>query len=292
MSIEADPAVSARWPEFPGHLRETFEGRDAIDRCARVRLLVREASVTVEVILPDGRVATRSVSRREDVVPTLEALLLMPQRNAPVETPALEAPVPSSTNPYPSPQEASFGLVAPERDVLAPSSGRPPSRVRIELSVATGARIGDGQASVGFGAFSFLDLSGWLIGFQGRADRYEAVASSDWSGWALELAVLGGRRFRFHGVGLDLDVGPALIPQGTTTLARPTGHGFTASTSSTVPRLLLGGRVSFSPRSTVHTFVGIDGELGPPRLGDDLPGAPALPVWTVGLTLGATVGTP
>jgi hypothetical protein len=49
--------------------------------------------------------------------------------------------------------------------------------------------------------------------------------------------------------------------------------------------------VSFSPGSTVHTFVGIDGEVGPSRLGEDLPHAPQLPVWTVGLALGATVGT-
>jgi hypothetical protein len=256
-------------------------------------------AITVEVVLPDGRSATRSVVRPEDVVPTLEALLLVPQRSAQVETPGLEAPrAASSANPFPSPQQASSAgtpdvafNAPPERDALAPQSGRPPSRVRIELSAVTGARVGVGQASAGAGVLSFLDLSGWLVGFQGRADRYEAVGSGDWSGWALEFAVLGGRRLRFHGVALDLTTGPGLIPQGTTTLARSTGHGFTASTSSTVPRLLLGARVSFSPRSTVHTFVGIDGEVGPPRLGDDLPGAPQLPIWTVGLALGATVGT-
>jgi hypothetical protein len=60
-----------------------------------------------------------------------------------------------------------------------------------------------------------------------------------------------------------------------------------------VPRLLLGARVNFSALSTLHTFVGIDGELGPPRAGDggDIPDAPRLPVWTLGLALGATVGT-
>src|ERR1700722_15345045 len=86
ISIEVDAALSARWPELPGQLRETFEGRDAIDRCARVRVSVRDA-IIVEGVLPDGRSATRSVARREDVVPTLEALLLVPQRNAQVESP-------------------------------------------------------------------------------------------------------------------------------------------------------------------------------------------------------------
>jgi hypothetical protein len=67
-----------------------------------------------------------------------------------------------------------------------------------------------------------------------------------------------------------------------------------ASSSSTVPRVLLGARLSFSARSTVHTFVGVDGDFGPARASDgsDLPVAARLPIWTFGLALGATVGTP
>jgi hypothetical protein len=100
-----------------------------------------------------------------------------------------------------------------------------------------------------------------------------------------------------------------VVPQGTTTLVTRSATAVnddaasspstaprlvTASTSSTAPRLLLGARVSFGVLSTLHTFVGIDGELGPARAGDgeNVPGAPRLPVWTLGLALGATVGTP
>jgi hypothetical protein len=106
--------------------------------------------------------------------------------------------------------------------------------------------------------------------------------------------VLVGRRFRFEDAALDLAAGPAAAMQGTSTFetrSATTGNTLTESSSSTVPRLLLGARVSFSALSTVHTFVGIDGELGPPRAGAELPGAPRLPVWTLGLALGATVGT-
>jgi hypothetical protein len=57
--------------------------------------------------------------------------------------------------------------------------------------------------------------------------------------------------------------------------------------------LLLGARVNFGALSTLRAFVGVDGELGPSRAEPtDVPGAPRLPVWTLGLALGATVGTP
>ena len=160
----------------------------------------------------------------------------------------------------------------------APSPGSS-THLGIELSALAGARIGDGQTSVGLGAVSFLDVSGWLVGFEGRVDRYRRVPD-DHSGGALELALLGGRRFRFQNLSLDVVVGPAAALQGTTTF------------SSTVTRLLLASRLNFPAHSSWRTFVGLDGEVGPTRAGDaDLPGAPRLPLWTLGLALGATVGT-
>jgi hypothetical protein len=305
VTIDAEASVSTRWPGLLNQVREAFEGRDDIDRCARVELRVRDASITVEVVLPDGRSAERPVSRREDVVPTLEALLLVPQRSAQAPTPSEASdprpppadpmPVPSSASP-PSTRTIAFDRdrAVSDRDGSAPLLGHPRSRLRIELSVATGARIGDGQTSVGLGALSFLELSGWLVGFEGRADRYQTLAGA-FSGGALELALLGGRRFRFHNMALDLTAGPAAVMHGTSTFSTtsPSGSNVTESSSSTVPRLLLGARVSFSALSTIHSFVGIDGELGPPAAGDeaDLPHEFRLPVWTLGLALGATVGT-
>jgi hypothetical protein len=309
MGIEAGSSVSARWPALVDSVRLAFEARADIDRCARVELTMRDASITVAVVLPDGRSTTRSVSRGEDIVPTLEALLLLPQRSAQTQTPAVEplvsdappasslsTPPSESSPPGPPEPPAAPGLAIRERDASAPSPGHLPSRLRIELSVITGARIGDGQTGVGLGALSLLDVSRWLVGFEGRADRYQTLAGGASPEGAFELAVLGGRRFRFQNVALDLTAGPAVVPQGTTTLethSAITGNGLTESTSSTAPRLLLGARVSFGALSMVHTFVGIDGELGPPRAGDgeDVPGAPRLPLWTLGLALGATVGT-
>jgi len=315
VEVQVDPHLTSRWPGLVSQVREALDMRDDIDRCARVLLSWHDTAVTVDVSLPDGRAAARSVSRREDVVPTLESLLLVPQRDpqaqsstpepsAPGPTPALPGPPPAST-PRSSTPPVVLGrsVGVPERDVLSQASGRNPSHLRVELSVVTGARIGDGQTGLGLGAISFLDLSGWLVGFEGRADRYRALASPEpgppsperpSDGGALELAGLVGRRFRFESVALDLTAGLAAAMQGTTTfVARPSSSGGTIqeSSSSTVPRLLLGTRVSFNALSTVHTFVGIDGELGPSRAGDTIPGAPRLPLWTLGLALGATVGT-
>jgi hypothetical protein len=186
-----------------------------------------------------------------------------------------------------------------------PPDAAAPSHLRVELSVATGARVGDGQTSLGLGALSFLDLSGWLVGFEGRFDRYQKVGDQksatpndaqgppDGASAALELAVLGGRRVRLGSVALDFLVGPAAALQGTSTSQVQTQAGTrTQSSSSTVPRLLAAFRLNLAASATLHPFVGLDGELGPARAGDDAPpGAPRLPIWTLGLALGATVGT-
>jgi hypothetical protein len=310
MAIEADVSVSVRWPWLLDRVREVFETRNDVDRCARVKLTSGGGSLSVEVTLPDGRSTARGVSRTEDVVPTLEALLLVPQRTAQVQTAPLDPPgtdSPPASSPSAPPAEASplsaqqvpsyFALAMPDRDAPSASLARHPSRLRIELSVLTGARIGDGQAGMGLGVLSFLELSGWLVGFEVRADRYQSLSGGPTDRGALELAVLGGRRFRFQSIAIDLTAGPALVPQGTTTFETrsATGGDVTQSTSSIAPRLLFGARVSFSALSTLHPFVGLDGELGPRRAGDgdglSVPGAPRLPLWTLGLALGATVGT-
>jgi len=194
LGIEVAPDLSARWPELASQLREAFRARDDIDQCARSKLRSHDASISIEVFLPDGRSATRTVARREDVVPTLESLLLVPQQterepasslepSAAQPSPALAAAAPPSppsgspTRTRDAPLRRSMAVA--ERDAAEPSAMRHASRLRIELSVVTGGRVGDGQAGVGLGAFSFLELSGWLIGFEGRVDRYRTLADAD-----------------------------------------------------------------------------------------------------------------
>jgi len=185
-------------------------------------------------------------------------------------------------------------MAVPERDEMEtrPAS-HAPSRLRIELSVLTEARTGDGQRSVGLGALSLLDVSGWLVGFEGHADRDQWIGGGD-AGAALALAALGGRRFRFQDLALDLVGGPAVALRGggRDTTVTPAGSMSSASSPGTVPRGLVGAHLVFGARAPFRIFVGVDGEFGPANApGDNSSEAFRLPVWTLGLALGATVGT-
>jgi len=99
LAVAVDPPLTTRWPGLLSDVRAAFDTRDDIDRCAQVRLKWRESAISVEVMLPDGRAAARSVSRRDDVVPTLESLLLVPQREDQSRTSTLEA---SESTPAPA----------------------------------------------------------------------------------------------------------------------------------------------------------------------------------------------
>ncbi len=319
IAVAVDASVRARWPELPERVREAFEARTDIDACARIELASNEGAIAVAVTLPDGRSALRQVSRWEDVMPTLEALLLVP-RPAAAEL-GLEASAPSIPGPAPAeamranaPTQAIQPTAVPVVPVHVAAGQRdemetrrasdPPSRLRIELSVLTEARIGDGYKSVGLGALSLLDIGGWLVGFEGRADRDERIGSGP-PGAALELAALAGRRLRFQNLALDFIGGPAVALRGggPDTRVNPTGGAtdtngaFAGSASSqsslgTAPRALLGAHLIIGARSSFRIFIGVDGELGPANApGDNPSDEPRLPVWTVGLALGATVGT-
>jgi hypothetical protein len=304
MAVEVDAGVRNRWPDLRQRVRDAFAARDDIDACARIELTLNETAIAVQVVLPDGRSASRSVSQREDVVPMLEALLLVPSGPEPAAEPA--------PPPAPTPDEAATGtpMVLPPGN-LAPAVREAPkrqptdsTRVGVELSVFADARMSDGEKGVGLGALSFLDLGGWLAGFEGHLERYQANAGGA-ARPALELAVLGGRRFRSGSIALDLFGGPAIALQGNSmsVTALPDGRKplnvmgappAEDTTSGTLPRALFGARLNFGAGSVLRTFVSIDGDIGP--AGEPIP-APAvtashLPAWSGGLALGATVGTP
>lgn len=159
--------------------------------------------------------------------------------------------------------------------------------------------------SLGAGMLSFLDVYGLLLGFQGRADGYRSLSGGD-PETALELAVLAGKRWQFDGAALDVVAGPGVamkgfvLSQSEAVHVSELGPGAVPPppppredpSSGPVPRLLLGARLGFAPRAVFRTFVGLDAELGPARRQDDTAlGSAGLPRFTLGLSLGATVGT-
>jgi hypothetical protein len=229
----------------------------------------------------------------------LEALLIIPaasrepmESSAPSASPASAPSSGTATRPADAPPTRSDSAPVPSREASAPLPNLRPSQLRIELSAATGVRVGDGQAGVGIGVLSFIDISRWLLGFAGRLDKYRMLSGADSSG-ALELALLGGRRFWFRSMALDLAAGPGVALGGTTSFsAQSNGSDVSGAATNTVPRLVFEARLAFSALSIVHPFVGLDGDFGPPRSPDAaMLDAPRLPVWTLGLALGAAVGT-
>jgi hypothetical protein len=320
--VEADAQIRAHWPDLPAAIRAALDGREDLDTCARITVRVDRAGILVGVNLLDGRRASRTVSREEDVVPTLVALLLLPENHAAAPEAAVggAAGLPASADTAPRGAAtvtldvtgSAPAAEGPPRHLTAvatalpsaPSSATPSqhTRFRLELSLATGGRAGDGYRGLALGAITMFDVGGWLFGLQGAGAQYEHVDGGPGTS-SLLLAVLGGRRFRFEApstVSIDLAAGPALAVRGFGT--RYAVHAQAGSTGGQTPppaddgpwvRLVASAHVSLRARSVVRPFAGVDGEVAIGTWADTPDGTdPRLPTWTMGVVIGATVGTP
>lgn len=321
MIVGADAAVRDHWPDLVPTIESRLSTRADIDRCVHVDLRLVGNVIMVSVTLPDGRAASRALTNSDDVIPTLQGLLLVPElvgESAPLPSPAAVGATPSSTPRRPAIAATSSSTRAPphqnafvdqtpptQRDQLPTTAAA--RSLGIELSLFTGARLGDGQLGIGAGALSFVELDAWLIGFVGRADSYRPVTGGDRE-TALELAILAGRRFELGSMALDVSAGPGLAVKGSSSSQGEEVHHESSTNTDTppdvpppvlapeprsgpVPRVLLGARLGFGPRSVLRGFVGIDGEVGAELARSD-PSSARLPAYSAGLSVGATVGTP
>lgn len=298
-SVEADAAFTTRHPALLERLRGEMSRPD-VDTCARVQLLSTDATTTnVSVTLPDGRAATRTAHRPEDLLPVLQALLLVPEMPD-----ALVSPAPAPRRPPPSSRPRSVrvdGVRVPHVDHQpAPTA---PRSLGFELSLVGGPRLGGGQIAIGLGTLSFLEVHGFLVGFQGRADRYQTPLGGD-PETALELAALAGKRLHFSDFALDFTVGPAVAMKdlgvSNVEVARVDGQATPAPPpvpeargTGPVPRLVVASRAVFTPRDVLRTFAGVEATWGPER-GDqafESGSSTRFPRFTLGLVVGATVGT-
>ena len=279
LAVNVDPSVRARWPDLPATIRETFQPRADVDSCARIEVAAQGAAIGVDVVLPDGRTAARSVSRPEDILPALEALLLLP------DSAAADHAAGTTAKREAEAQAASPPTVA-RLEMPAPSIERP-SPFRIEIDMAGDVRGGKGSYGGGIGAL--LDIAHWLLGFQGRIERYVA-ADAGAATMALELIALGGHRFNLGtSRTLDLTLGPAValpgaaakVTQMAAQTAPPRVIVSQTNTDQVQVHLILGSRLTFRAQSLLRTFVQVDADVG----------EPGQPAWSVGLALGAAVGT-
>lgn len=301
VTVDADSGFVSRFPELLERIRSDLAARSDIDACARVALQAGHAdSIYVSVTLADGRSATRPAQRHEDVLPTLQALLLVPHAPPPLEAPLARK---TSVPPHLAIRPVASSTLQRAGDRATPLTPNvEPRTLGFELSLVGGPRMGEGQLAVGLGALSFLEVHGWLIGFQGRVDRYQMLLDGD-PEMALELAALAGRRLHFRHFALDLNAGPAVAMKG---LAFSNGDVAIVEAeerpgprpvpedpgTGPVPRLLLSARAGFSPRSVLRSFAGIEASVGPARAEENQnPETSRFPVFTLGLLLGGTVGT-
>ncbi|HEY6723568.1 MAG TPA: hypothetical protein VI197_06025 [Polyangiaceae bacterium] len=299
--VSADPAVSTRWPDLHERVRRSLGARRDIDRCARVHLRPNRDGLTLEVILQDGRSATRWLPSSEDVLPGLEALLLVP---SPSSSPSRSRVPPRSTlppaapvaKPPPAKQPTHREDPASVRDQgLAPEGARVDRRVGATLSLGGGARAGDGQVSSNLGAMALVIVSDWLAGFEARATSYEVPMSGHIPQSAVELTAVGGHRFGNGMFGVDLLLGPTLVVQQDVAVREErNGRVDHTHTSRFLPRVFAASRLTIGARSILSGFVGLEAAAGPSGTSDqDVTTALApLPVWMLGFVVGATVGVP
>jgi hypothetical protein len=304
LSVEADSDLRARHPELAPHVHRAFDGRSDVESCPRITLSLERSRIGVQVELPDGRSARRSLERSEDVVPTLEALLLVPEISTAGFEPARPIP-PAPAKPKrrtASRPEPVSEIPELDRGVASSSSKTfQPSLVRINLSGAVGARVGDGFVGATLGLSSFLEVSTWLVGLQARADQYKGASDSV---GVLELAVPIGKRVYLEPFALDLVAGPAFAWQGASMQSDVAAQApeqdapsdgvvreHIVSESGVEPRAFVGARLSFDALSSFHGFVAFDGDFALAENNDGPTGVPELPAWTLGLSVGSTVGT-
>lgn len=296
--VAADANVRRRWPELPEQIQQAFEERDDVDACARIDIAITGAAVIVKVTLPDGRTAARSVLRREDVLPALEALLLLPDSGGDDAPPAATNAAETAVKVARPERIAATVTIIPQPPPAPAAEGG--THLRIELGLGVEARAGDGQMGAGVGVASFLELAHWLLGFQARIDSYRLIGETSMSGasgsMALELDALVGRRFELGTTALDVVAGPALAMHGSVSMTAPVGSASTPMSpppdQQGLPRLVVSSRLTFRARAALRTFVQLDAELGRQRSSSQpLPDQADLPAWTAGLAIGATVGT-
>ncbi len=156
VTIEADAGFSQQYQNLLPRLQSELAARSDIDACAHVELAVLDQGlINVSVTLRDGRSASRGVASPEDVLSTVEALLLVPEP-ALVVAPAAESPSrPDSEGPSLAPKNLRFR----DAETFAPEAALRPRSLGIELSVVAGSRIGDGQFGYGGGVLSFVEVS-------------------------------------------------------------------------------------------------------------------------------------
>ena len=284
-TVEIDAGLLATWPTPRAEVDRLLATQQSLEPCAHVTLRRTQPGITIAVRLRDGRATERTVTSEQDVVPALTALLLLPE-DLHVSQRAQRAVVRDTRGSTRNPSTTEPTI---ERSV-AGSTAEAPASWGLEMSLFTAAAAGNGQVSLGAGALALLERHGWSLGFQARADAFD---SPDHTYATLGVMGVLGRRWRWEAVTLDALSGPALVILSSAIEEQGPEGVMRASTSRPAARWAAGGHLTFAPSWALRPFVGVQGDVGATGVAEGELAArlPRLPVWTLGLALGATVGT-
>jgi hypothetical protein len=143
VAIEADAGFRARFPGWLERIQSELSTRVDVDPCASVKLSVTtDTMISVSVTLPDGRTTSRRTGSTDDVLPTLEGLLLMP--DAAPATPAVLAKAPPVRAPR-APRAPRALWTRGESSNEPPSPAMSPRQIGFELSAIAGPASATGR---------------------------------------------------------------------------------------------------------------------------------------------------
>ena len=295
--MDVSPEVDRHWRDAIDAACSALHGA-AVDSTAHVRFSARGADLLVEVALADGRAASRRLSSTDALLPTLEALVVLPAAPA-----ASNAP-PSSAPPSAPPDEAAefrprITSVVPDNHSSGIEPSPPPVTTVPGLGIDLGGGFGGRIAAHGYlsaapGAFAELRLGSWLFGTQLRWDVIGGKSAPLVDVFEMETVLVGitvARRVRVGFGSVDVGLSPRLAVE---TQTFETGTDGEQSFAATDIRLGAFTRVSFGT-SAFRPMLEVDGDLSPSRLRRVAqldPRLPALPSWSAGLSAGVSWTAP
>lgn len=273
--VVRDPLPST-WAEAVDDVRVQLKRQGRFDACARLILTPVEEKILVQIVLADGRAASREVPTPKTLWRTVRAVLLLP----PV-TLSLARPRPASDGRKNWVDTAEPELHSPEN----------PSHAHFELGGGGSARVSGGPLYGGTGASAFADvlLDSWLIGVFGRWDVADAlVTAAPPGGFSMQsfgVGVLLGARMSIGGWSLDGTAGPDIVVDS----QEGDGPGDGIGGEADDVRLDVGLRLSGPSTSRLRFYLAADLDASPARIRRTAqidPGLPGLPAWSAGLTMG------
>jgi hypothetical protein len=266
------------------NLCDALADEGGVDPSAVIDLHASAGGMRVEVTLAEGRRAEREVGTPDELVPTVEALVLLPEVTRAAPAQAAAPPSPPSAAAPPSPPPAAETPPPPSAAVAEPA----PAATSLELGVAiTGHWSGaPGYVSSGMFVYAGARVNGWLIGLGLRWDAFDVALHPTLSGLEGESAgaslLLARTLFERQAWAFELGAaGQLLVATQELEAANERELGRSAA------EFLLGlhGRLLLLPGAVRPTIL-LDAALAPARLRHGLTLYQKLPVWSIGVALG------